>query len=171
MCFCVDNTEVSPQQSYSLSFGEEGRRRRSFCCAVGGTEATRSIWTLVYDPLFPTINNPFNFFPSFHGCLVVSYDASCMFFVLFEICLKTLKENLSLVTAERAEGDDEEETLTNVKDSLNDIIALCHQSSQSLNQQQREVLGEHEEQPNNVVHKSYSLCPPPRSCGFHCWRP
>lgn len=94
-----------------------------------------------------------------------------MFFVLFEICLKTLKENLSLVTAERAEGDDEEETLTNVKDSLNDIIALCHQSSQSLNQQQREVLGEHEEQPNNVVHKSYSLCPPPRSCGFHCWRP
>lgn len=63
-----------------------------------------------------------------------------VFFVLFELYLKTLKENLSLVTAERAEEDDEEETLTNVKDSLNDIISLCHQSSQSLNQQQREVL-------------------------------
>lgn len=69
--------------------------------------------------------------------MVVSYDASCMFFLSY---LKTLKENLSLVTAERAEGDDEEETLTNVKDSLNDIISLCHQGSQSLNQQQREVL-------------------------------
>ncbi|XP_056903532.1 vacuolar protein sorting-associated protein 8 homolog isoform X2 [Takifugu flavidus] len=57
----------------------------------------------------------------------------------FAVLLETLKENLSLVTAERA-GDDEEETLTNVKDSLSDIISLCHQSSQSLNQQQREVL-------------------------------
>lgn len=113
-------------------------------------------------------NCPFNLFPSFHSCLVVSYDASCMFFLSY---LKTLKENLSLVTAERAEGDDEEETLTNVKDSLNDIISLCHQGSQSLNQQQREVLWEREERPNNVVHKSYSLCPPPRPCGFHCWRP
>lgn len=75
------------------------------------------------------------------------------FFVLFEIYLKTLKENLSLVTAERA-GDDEEETLTNVKDSLSDIISLCHQSSQSLNQQQREVLWAREERPYNVVHKS-----------------
>lgn len=63
-----------------------------------------------------------------------------VFFVLFELYLKTLKENLSLVTAERAEEDDDEETLTNVKDSLNDIISLCHQSSQSLNQQEREVL-------------------------------
>ncbi|CAF93992.1 unnamed protein product, partial [Tetraodon nigroviridis] len=57
----------------------------------------------------------------------------------FDVLLETLKENLSLLAAQR-EGDDEEETLTNVKDSLNDIIALCHQSSHSLNQQQREVL-------------------------------
>lgn len=66
----------------------------------------------------------------FHVCV-------CFFF-LFKIYLKTLKENLSLLTAERA-GDDEEGTLTKVEDSLSDITALCHQSSHSLNQQQREV--------------------------------
>uniref|UniRef100_H2S9W1 VPS8 subunit of CORVET complex n=1 Tax=Takifugu rubripes TaxID=31033 RepID=H2S9W1_TAKRU len=50
----------------------------------------------------------------------------------FAVLLEVLK------LPERA-GDDEEETLTNVKDSLSDIISLCHQSSQSLNQQQREM--------------------------------
>lgn len=64
---------------------------------------------------------------------------SCMFPPPpFKICLKALKENLSLLTAAEA-GDDEEETLTDVKDSLNNIIELCHQSSHSFNQQQREV--------------------------------
>lgn len=58
-------------------------------------------------------------------------------FFSFKIYLKTLKENLSLLTAEKE--DHEEETLTNVKDSLNDMLGLCHQSSHSLNQQQREV--------------------------------
>lgn len=58
-------------------------------------------------------------------------------FFPFECYLKTLKGNLSLLTAER--GDDEEETLRNVKDSLNDTIALCQQSSHSLKQHQREV--------------------------------
>nr|XP_046257105.1 vacuolar protein sorting-associated protein 8 homolog isoform X3 [Scatophagus argus] len=70
----------------------------------------------------------------------------------FDVLLETLKENLNLLTAESdrgvEEGDvrhdeeerDSESTLTRVKDSLNDIIALCHQSSQNLNQQQREAL-------------------------------
>ncbi|XP_070833577.1 vacuolar protein sorting-associated protein 8 homolog [Chaetodon trifascialis] len=70
----------------------------------------------------------------------------------FEVLLETLKEKLSLLTAQsdrRVEGGDgrwdekerdSESTLTRVKDSLNEIIALCHQSSQNLYQQQREVL-------------------------------
>ncbi|XP_070696841.1 vacuolar protein sorting-associated protein 8 homolog isoform X3 [Pempheris klunzingeri] len=66
----------------------------------------------------------------------------------FAVLLETLKEKLGLLTAESGREDgrrDEEErenesTLTRVKDSLNDIIVLCHQSSQNLYQQQREVL-------------------------------
>uniref|UniRef100_A0A674NUU6 VPS8 subunit of CORVET complex n=1 Tax=Takifugu rubripes TaxID=31033 RepID=A0A674NUU6_TAKRU len=51
-----------------------------------------------------------------------------------------LLEVLKLRDLQYMDINDEEETLTNVKDSLSDIISLCHQSSQSLNQQQREVL-------------------------------
>ncbi|TNN63967.1 Vacuolar protein sorting-associated protein 8 [Liparis tanakae] len=68
----------------------------------------------------------------------------------FAVLLETLKETLSLLTAESERGADggegrrdEEErvsdtTLTNVKDSLNDIIVMCHRNSDSLYQQQRE---------------------------------
>ncbi|XP_042358575.1 vacuolar protein sorting-associated protein 8 homolog [Plectropomus leopardus] len=66
----------------------------------------------------------------------------------FAVLLETLKEKLSILTAESEPGDrgqgeeerDRELTLTRVKNSLNDIIDLCHRSSDSLNQQQREVL-------------------------------
>ncbi|XP_078129993.1 vacuolar protein sorting-associated protein 8 homolog isoform X2 [Sander vitreus] len=69
----------------------------------------------------------------------------------FAVLLETLKEKLNLLTAEGdrgVEGDgrpnkeesDSESTLTRVTDSLNDIIALCHRSSDNLYQQQREVL-------------------------------
>ncbi|TDH00911.1 hypothetical protein EPR50_G00174600 [Perca flavescens] len=69
----------------------------------------------------------------------------------FTVLLETLKEKLNLLTAEGdrgVEGDgrpnieasDSESTLTRVTDSLNDIIALCHRSSDNLYQQQREVL-------------------------------
>ncbi|KAI3362901.1 hypothetical protein L3Q82_011498, partial [Scortum barcoo] len=70
----------------------------------------------------------------------------------FAVLLETLKEKLSLLTAvsdrevEGGDGrwDDEEKdndsTLRRVKDSLNDIIVLCHQSSQKLYQQEREIL-------------------------------
>ncbi|XP_075932697.1 vacuolar protein sorting-associated protein 8 homolog isoform X5 [Anarhichas minor] len=70
----------------------------------------------------------------------------------FTVLLETLKENLSLLTAESDRGadggegrQDEEERdseskLTGVKDSLNDIIVLCHRNSDSLYQQQREVV-------------------------------
>ncbi|XP_034754427.1 vacuolar protein sorting-associated protein 8 homolog, partial [Etheostoma cragini] len=69
----------------------------------------------------------------------------------FAVLLETLKEKLNLLTAEGdrgVEGDgrpDKEEsnsesTLTRVTDSLNNIIALCHRSSDNLYQQQREVL-------------------------------
>uniref|UniRef100_A0A8C4I5C4 RING-type domain-containing protein n=1 Tax=Dicentrarchus labrax TaxID=13489 RepID=A0A8C4I5C4_DICLA len=69
----------------------------------------------------------------------------------FAVLLETLKDKLSLLTAEsdRVEGGDgrrdeeeggDEATLTGVKDSLNEIIVLCHRSSQNLYQQQREVL-------------------------------
>lgn len=67
--------------------------------------------------------------------------------------LQTLKEKLCLLTAEanrESEGglgtqEEEEEkgsksTLTSVEDSLNYIIVLCHQSSQNLDQSQREVI-------------------------------
>lgn len=65
------------------------------------------------------------------------------------VSLQTLKEKLSSFTSEGEEGNtarDEEEggseesSLTAVRSSLDDIIVLCHQSSQSLNQQQREVI-------------------------------
>lgn len=71
---------------------------------------------------------------------------------VFIISLKTLKEKLSVLAAESDGGveederhDDEEKTggestLTGVKDSLNDVIDLCHRSSPNLNQQQREVV-------------------------------
>lgn len=131
--FFVDNTEVSPQQSYSFSIGEEGRCRRCFCCIVRGTVATKTIWA----PL--NVHLTFSI-PSAAAWLLFMFHV-CVLFPPFKIYLKTLKENLSLLT----ERDDEEETLTNVKDSLNDIIALCHQSSHSLNQQQREVWGCREE--------------------------
>lgn len=90
-------------------------------------------------------------------------------FFSFQIYLKTLKENLSLLTAEGE--DEEEEALTDVKDSLNDMIGLCHQSSPSLNQQQREVCVR---QVGTVspswVDPRLRLCPH-RSSGSPCWRP
>ncbi|XP_056147322.1 vacuolar protein sorting-associated protein 8 homolog isoform X2 [Lampris incognitus] len=69
----------------------------------------------------------------------------------FTVLLKTLKEKLTLLTSEsdeECEGDDEgklreeegESSLRKVVTSLDDIIALCHRSSQNLDQQQREVL-------------------------------
>ncbi|XP_056291216.1 vacuolar protein sorting-associated protein 8 homolog isoform X2 [Pseudoliparis swirei] len=70
----------------------------------------------------------------------------------FAVLLETLKETLSLLTAESDRGADggegrrdEEErdsdsTLTSVKDSLNDIIVLCQRNSDSLYLQQREAL-------------------------------
>lgn len=62
----------------------------------------------------------------------------------FAVLLETLNEKLSVLTAESERGVDEQGdgqlTLSGVKNSLDDITALCHQSSQNLNQQQREVL-------------------------------
>ncbi|KAM4615181.1 vacuolar protein sorting-associated protein 8 homolog isoform 2-T2 [Polymixia lowei] len=76
----------------------------------------------------------------------------------FTVLLKKLEESLTLLTPEsqgggggadrrkeegQTEGEAEEKgesSLERVEDSLNDIIALCHRSSQNLNQQQREVL-------------------------------
>ncbi|XP_041866260.1 vacuolar protein sorting-associated protein 8 homolog isoform X2 [Melanotaenia boesemani] len=66
--------------------------------------------------------------------------------------LQTLKEKLCFLTAESGDEDggqadrqEEEETgnqsaLRRVKDSLNDIISLCHRSCPNLDQEQREVL-------------------------------
>uniref|UniRef100_A0A671W9U8 VPS8 subunit of CORVET complex n=1 Tax=Sparus aurata TaxID=8175 RepID=A0A671W9U8_SPAAU len=45
-----------------------------------------------------------------------------------------------LLESDGGEKTGGESTLTGVKDSLNDIIDLCHRSSPNLNQQQREVL-------------------------------
>ncbi|XP_037322281.1 vacuolar protein sorting-associated protein 8 homolog isoform X1 [Pungitius pungitius] len=70
----------------------------------------------------------------------------------FAVLLETLKETLSCLMAEserkvdggEGRGDeeerDDESSLTAVKDSLNDIIVLCHRNSDSFYQQQREVL-------------------------------
>ncbi|KAL1021743.1 hypothetical protein UPYG_G00017420 [Umbra pygmaea] len=69
----------------------------------------------------------------------------------FRVLLKTLKDKLRTLTGEEEEGVlkssrvEEEEggeraPLDRVEEALNDIIALCHRSSQSLNPQQREVL-------------------------------
>ncbi|XP_034079092.1 vacuolar protein sorting-associated protein 8 homolog isoform X4 [Gymnodraco acuticeps] len=64
----------------------------------------------------------------------------------FAVLLETLKEKLSVLTAESERADaggeerDRDHTLSRVKESLNDIIELCHRSSDSLDQQQREVL-------------------------------
>lgn len=65
------------------------------------------------------------------------------------VSLQTLKEKLSSFTSEaeggntagaKEEGASNESSLTAVRTSLDDIIVLCQQSSQSLNQQQREVI-------------------------------
>lgn len=64
------------------------------------------------------------------------------------VSLQTLKEKLSSFTPEGADGNtggaeeqgDSESSLTALRSSLDDIVVLCHQSSQNLNQQQREVL-------------------------------
>uniref|UniRef100_A0A3Q3W7P0 RING-type domain-containing protein n=1 Tax=Mola mola TaxID=94237 RepID=A0A3Q3W7P0_MOLML len=61
-------------------------------------------------------------------------DVQGAFAVLLEVSTKQAAE------AGDGEGRDSYSTLTSVKDSLNDIITLCHQSSQNLNQQQREVM-------------------------------
>ncbi|XP_023286306.1 vacuolar protein sorting-associated protein 8 homolog isoform X2 [Seriola lalandi dorsalis] len=67
----------------------------------------------------------------------------------FSVLLETLKDELCLLTAEKetgtegGHGEDEnprDSTLTRVKDSLSDIIALCHRNSHNLYQQQREAL-------------------------------
>lgn len=64
----------------------------------------------------------------------------------FQVLLKTLKDKLSSVTSDKMseeEGEterEEESPLQRVEGSLGDIIALCHRSSQSLNQEQRGVL-------------------------------
>lgn len=127
MRFFIDNTEVSPQQSHSLPVGGEGRCGRSVCCAVRGTVAT-SVW-----------RQPVHFTSAAPAAAACPFLMSLVCFLFpFLMCLQTLKENLSLLPDERA-GADGEETLTDVKDSLNDIITLCHQSCQGLNQQQREV--------------------------------
>ncbi|CAJ1066529.1 vacuolar protein sorting-associated protein 8 homolog [Xyrichtys novacula] len=70
----------------------------------------------------------------------------------FTVLLKTLKEKLSLLTfgedrgvEETEEGlkeeeDDTKTSLSTVKDSLKNIIDLCHHSSENLYQQEREAL-------------------------------
>ncbi|XP_071337699.1 vacuolar protein sorting-associated protein 8 homolog isoform X2 [Trachinotus anak] len=79
----------------------------------------------------------------------------------FSVLLETLRDKLCLLTAEREtgaetqtgaerqtvgeggqgeDGNHRDSTLTKVKNSLNDIIALCHRNSQNLYQQQREAL-------------------------------
>uniref|UniRef100_A0A8K9Y558 VPS8 subunit of CORVET complex n=1 Tax=Oncorhynchus mykiss TaxID=8022 RepID=A0A8K9Y558_ONCMY len=64
----------------------------------------------------------------------------------FQVLLKTLKDKLGAVTSEKRSeeegetGREEESPLQRVEGSLGDIIALCHRSSQSLNQEQRGVL-------------------------------
>uniref|UniRef100_A0A3Q3LW36 VPS8 subunit of CORVET complex n=1 Tax=Mastacembelus armatus TaxID=205130 RepID=A0A3Q3LW36_9TELE len=68
----------------------------------------------------------------------------------FAVLLETLKNKLSLLTAECDRGDEggyerqdeegqhQESALMSIKNSLNDIIALCHRSSQNLYLQQSE---------------------------------
>ncbi|CAN9500124.1 unnamed protein product [Ophioblennius macclurei] len=61
----------------------------------------------------------------------------------FSVLLQTLKEKLCLLTTDgEAEGSDDnnESTLTQVKDSLRGIISFSHRNCQNLNQQQRESL-------------------------------
>ncbi|XP_028279338.1 vacuolar protein sorting-associated protein 8 homolog isoform X2 [Parambassis ranga] len=68
----------------------------------------------------------------------------------FAVLLEALKEKLSLLTADGGdeglagrqdeEERDNESTLTQVKHSLNEIIAFCHRNCQNLDQQQREAL-------------------------------
>ncbi|XP_026164373.1 vacuolar protein sorting-associated protein 8 homolog isoform X2 [Mastacembelus armatus] len=70
----------------------------------------------------------------------------------FAVLLETLKNKLSLLTAECDRGDEggyerqdeegqhQESALMSIKNSLNDIIALCHRSSQNLYLQQSEAL-------------------------------
>ncbi|KAJ8385099.1 hypothetical protein AAFF_G00193200 [Aldrovandia affinis] len=56
----------------------------------------------------------------------------------FQVLLQTLKDKLILLTQESHE--EEEVPLQRVEAALGDIIALCHRSSLSLSQQQREAL-------------------------------
>lgn len=66
------------------------------------------------------------------------------------VSLQTLKEKLGCFTSEGEDGipggaEEEgggESSLTALRSSLDDIIVLCHQSSQNLNQQQREVISD-----------------------------
>ncbi|KAI1898316.1 hypothetical protein AGOR_G00071070 [Albula goreensis] len=57
----------------------------------------------------------------------------------FQVLLQTLKDKLTFLTQENQE-EEEEVQLQKVQAALGDIIALCHRSSHSLNQQQREAL-------------------------------
>lgn len=124
----VDNTEVPPQWGHSLFAGEEGRCSWSVYGLVRGNKYT---WmkTEVLKCSKSNINLLLRIFYS----------------------VQTLKENLSVLATESETGpkavdrrEDEERghrsTLTRVQDSLNNIIALCHRSSQNLDLQQREVV-------------------------------
>ncbi|KAJ8352334.1 hypothetical protein SKAU_G00238100 [Synaphobranchus kaupii] len=60
----------------------------------------------------------------------------------FQVLLQTLKDKLVILTQESQTNTEEEEELPlqRVEVALGDIISLCHRSSHSLNQQQREAL-------------------------------
>ncbi|KAJ8255316.1 hypothetical protein GJAV_G00203490 [Gymnothorax javanicus] len=61
----------------------------------------------------------------------------------FQVLIKTLKDKLIILTQESqtdTSAEDEQLSLQGVESSLCDIISLCHRSSHSLNQQQREAL-------------------------------
>ncbi|XP_035266136.1 vacuolar protein sorting-associated protein 8 homolog isoform X1 [Anguilla anguilla] len=64
----------------------------------------------------------------------------------FQVLLQTLKDKLVILTQESQTNTEEEEEeeeqlpLQRVEAALGDIISLCHRSSHSLNQQQREAL-------------------------------
>ncbi|XP_036401275.1 LOW QUALITY PROTEIN: vacuolar protein sorting-associated protein 8 homolog [Megalops cyprinoides] len=57
----------------------------------------------------------------------------------FQVLLQTLKDKLTSLT-QQSQEEGEELRLQGVESALGDIIALCHRSSHSLNQQQREAL-------------------------------
>ncbi|XP_030635850.1 vacuolar protein sorting-associated protein 8 homolog isoform X2 [Chanos chanos] len=70
----------------------------------------------------------------------------------FEVLLETLREKLSMLSEEKTDSgkvsheeegealEEDEGPLQRVESALSDIISLCHRSSHSLNQQQREAL-------------------------------